>query len=53
MRCNELVMTQQLISNMLDVRRECVTASALKLQKAGLILHSHGHITVLDRSRLE
>jgi CRP-like cAMP-binding protein len=50
---NQLLMTQELISNMLGVRREGVTESALKLQHAGLIQYSRGHITVLDRARLE
>lgn len=50
---NELKMTQELISNMLGVRREGVTESALKLQEAGLIRYSRGHITVLDRTGLE
>ena len=50
---NELQMTQNLISNMLGVRREGVTESALKLQKAGLIRYSRGRITVLDRVGLE
>jgi CRP-like cAMP-binding protein len=50
---NELKMTQELISNMLGVRREGVTESALKLQEAGLIRYSRGHITVLDRKGLE
>ena len=50
---NELVMTQELIANMLGVRREGVTEGALKLQKAGLIRYSRGHITVLDRQGLE
>jgi CRP-like cAMP-binding protein len=50
---SELVMTQELISNMLGVRREGVTESATKLQKAGLIRYSRGHITVLDRPGLE
>jgi CRP-like cAMP-binding protein len=49
----ELVMTQELISNMLGVRREGVTESALKLQSAGLIRYARGHITVLDRPGLE
>ncbi len=53
LRGSELVMTQQLIANMLGVRREGVTESALKLQKAGLIRYSRGHITVLDRAGLE
>jgi Mn-dependent DtxR family transcriptional regulator len=46
-------MTQELIANMLGVRREGVTEGALKLQKAGLIRYSRGHITVLDRAGLE
>jgi len=50
---NELLMTQELISNMLGVRREGVTEAALKLQKAGLIRYSRGLITVLDRPGLE
>ena len=50
---NQLVMTQELIANMLGVRREGVTESALKLQQAGLIRYARGHITVLDRPGLE
>jgi CRP-like cAMP-binding protein len=50
---NELVMTQELIANMLGVRREGVTEGALKLQKAGLIRYARGRITVLDRHGLE
>ena len=50
---SELVMTQDLIANMLGVRREGVTEGALKLQKAGLIRYARGHITVLDRPGLE
>ena len=50
---SELVMTQELIANMLGVRREGVTESALKLQQAGLIKYLRGHISVLDRSGLE
>ena len=53
LRDNELVMTQELIANMLGVRREGVTEGALKLQKAGLIRYARGHITVLDREGLE
>ena len=48
-----LVMTQELISNMLGVRRQGVTAAAKKLQIAGLIKYNRGHIKVLDRVRLE
>jgi CRP-like cAMP-binding protein len=50
---NELVMTQELIANMLGVRREGVTEAALKVQKAGLIKYTRGHITILDRLGLE
>ena len=50
---NELIMTQELIANMLGVRREGVTEGALKLQKAGLISYARGHIKVLDRPGLE
>ena len=50
---NELAMTQELIANMLGVRREGVTEGALKLQHAGLIRYARGHITVLDRAGLE
>jgi len=50
---NELVMTQELIANMLGVRREGVTEAAGNLQKARLINYSRGHITVLDRPKLE
>ena len=46
---NELVMTQELIANMLGVRREGVTEAAGKLQKLGVIHYQRGHITVLDR----
>ena len=50
---NQLVMTQELIANMLGVRREGVTEGALKLQREGLISYARGHITVLDRKGLE
>ena len=50
---NQLTMTQELISNMLGVRREGVTAAAAKLQKLGVIRYSRGKITVLDRPKLE
>jgi len=50
---NTLAMTQELIANMLGVRREGVTEAALKLQKAGLIYYNRGRITVLDRPGLE
>lgn len=50
---NELVMTQELIANMLGVRREGVTVAAGNVQKAGLITYSRGKITVIDRPGLE
>jgi hypothetical protein len=46
-------MTQELIANMLGVRREGVTDAALKLQKLGVIRYARGQITVIDRPRLE
>ena len=49
----DLRMTQELIANMLGVRREGVTEAAGRLQTAGLIRYSRGHITVLDRAALE
>ncbi|MBC7599772.1 MAG: Crp/Fnr family transcriptional regulator [Polaromonas sp.] len=53
LQSNELVMTQELISNMLGVRREGVTEAALQLQAANLIRYVRGRITVLDRPGLE
>ena len=53
LRGNDLVMTQELIANMLGVRREGVTEAALKLQAVGLIRYARGHISVLDRKGLE
>ena len=50
---DELAMTQELLASLLGVRREGVTAAALKLQQAGVIRYSRGHIAVLDRRRLE
>ena len=50
---DELTMTQELIANMLGVRREGVTAAAGKLRDAGIIQYSRGHIKVLDRAKLE
>jgi hypothetical protein len=50
---NELAVTQQLIADMLGVRREGITEAAGKLHSQGLIHHSRGHITVLDRPGLE
>src|ERR1700730_9940826 len=50
---NQLVMTQELIANMLGVRREGVTEAAGKLQKLGVMRYSRGRITVLNRPELE
>jgi CRP-like cAMP-binding protein len=50
---NELIMTQELIAGMLGVRREGITETAGKLQREGLISYRRGHITVLDRKKLE
>lgn len=50
---NELTMTQELIANMLGVRREGVTEAAGKLQSLGYISYRRGHITVVDRDGLE
>src|SRR5664279_796252 len=50
---NQLSMTQELIANMLGVRREGVTEAAGKLQEAGLIRYQRGKITVMDRPQLE
>ncbi len=51
--CDELDMTHELAANLLGVRREGVTVAAHKLQEAGLIRYHRGHITILDRERLE
>lgn len=53
LRSDEIVMTQELIGNMLGVRREGVTAAAGKLRKAGLITYHRGHIAIVDRQGLE
>lgn len=50
---NELAVTQELIANMLGMRREGVTEAAGKLQRLGIIQYQRGHITVLDRDNLE
>lgn len=49
----ELAMTQEVIAGMLGVRREGVAVAAARLQRAGVIRYSRGHITVLDRDALE
>jgi len=49
----QFVMTQELVANMLGVRREAITQSAVKLQESGFIRYRRGHIAVLDRSGLE
>jgi CRP-like cAMP-binding protein len=51
--CNQLTMTQELIANMLGVRREGVTEAAGKLHKLGVIRYARGRITVMDRPKLE
>lgn len=53
LQSNELTMTQELIANILGVRREGITEAAGKLQHAGLIEYHRGHITVIDRLGLE
>jgi CRP-like cAMP-binding protein len=53
LQTNELVMTQELIANMLGVRREGVTEAAGRLHRAGIIKYQRGHIMVLDRAQLE
>lgn len=50
---NELKMTQEIIANLIGVRRECITETVGKLQKAGLIQHRRGYTTVLNREGLE
>lgn len=50
---HEFLMTQEMIANLLGVRREGVTDAASKLQKMGAIKYTRGHITVLDRAKLE
>jgi len=50
---NQLTVTQDMMANMLGVRREGVTGAARHLQEAGIISYSRGHITVLDRPKLE
>ncbi len=50
---NRLAVTQELIANMLGVRRESITGAAVKLQRKGVLEYCRGHVTVLDRSKLE
>jgi CRP-like cAMP-binding protein len=53
LQSNQLMMTQELIANMLGVRREGVTEAAGRLHRAGIINYQRGHITVIDREQLE
>jgi Crp-like helix-turn-helix protein len=53
LRGTEIVMTQELLANMLGVRREGVTESVLKLGRAGLIRYARGRISILERAGLE
>ena len=53
LKVNELIMTQELIADMLGVRREGVTVAAGRLQDVGAISYVRGHIQILDRSKLE
>lgn len=53
LKSDELIMTQELIADMLGVRREGVTVAAGHLQDAGAISYVRGHITILDRQKLE
>ncbi|MEJ0037716.1 MAG: Crp/Fnr family transcriptional regulator [Gammaproteobacteria bacterium] len=53
LKSNKLIMTQELIANMLGVRREGVTEAAGRLQRAGVIEYRRGKITVVDRERLQ
>ena len=53
MQGDDLLLTQELIANMLGVRREGVTEAALKLQRQGVLRYARGRITVLDRDALE
>lgn len=53
LRGNELAMTQELLANLMGVRRESITAAALRLQVDEAICYQRGHITILDRAKLE
>ena len=53
LRSSELAMTQEMIAKIVGVRHEGLSEAAVKLQKAGLIRYARGHISVLDRARLE
>jgi len=53
LQSNQLIMTQELIANMLGVRREGVTEAAGRLHRAGIIDYRRGHITIIDRAQLE
>jgi DNA-binding transcriptional regulator YhcF (GntR family) len=50
---HELPVTQEILANLLGVRREAITAASSSLEQAGVIRHTRGHITVIDRASLQ